>query len=988
MRGAFLNMVAAKRLSKRSAARRRVLAAVAAGVALAGALLPIRGLGQQVAVEPRDAPETWFHLIGGNASKEGLTEDVKALAAAGMGGIQFFHGQFGGAWPGVKEQIPCLSAKWDDLVAHLADQCAAHGLTFKMQNCPGWSMSGGPWVPKEKAMRKLVAFRPGERPRFDADDDYREIGMVTFPAPPGETTGVLKPDSVTTRGDVRVFTFKAPVTARSLILPNPQRMNHGWCYEPGIRFRLTADGRTVLDRACPQGAWYDRDSDMTFALEPHTAKTWTLTVTHAHPLTFFTASLSAAARLDNWEAKAGLALRDLAMKTNAAPAATDGTTTLVFGHCNAKRRNAPAPAEATGWECDKMAAEGFGIVFSNYVGRLQRGPLAGRKIAGLVVDSWECGPTRWTPRMEEEFQRLNGYALRPWLPALFGYVLKSEAETERFLLDWRRTCSRLVEENYYGTIARLAHANGMTAQYETAFGDVLTGDLLRFWKYADEPMCEFWSPFDNENGFVTSHNFKPLRPCVSAAHLYGKRRVSAEAFTSFQLTFDETLQARKEDANVHFSRGMTHLVFHTYTHNPVVGGLPPGSSFGSGIGTPFLRLQTWWPFMPGFTRYLAVCGHELERGKAVVDILWYLGDALGHKPDEHGDRFGPGYKYDYLNRDALDTRLDVKDGRFVLPDGMSYRVLWIPEGTFLLPETEKRLAALAAKGGRIVRGAFTPDWASDVAGLPYWYHRRDGDESIYFLAAFRAPFAGTVTLRDWPKPLALALAPGEGRFVYVKNGRLRMMEPETGRSDFDAAVCGEQRLDGWSRPLGLWRDLPGTREEKGFSGTRRYVRTVERPFKAGDARRIVFDLGELASSCARVSVNGREVAKLWCAPFRVDLTDALKDGANEIAVDVTSTWHNRLIVDAGLPEAERKTWTIVKKEFLNKDMPFAPSGWVGPARLEFTGREVEVVIPGKFKDSKRGWQVLEFDEKGEVVWHLDDREMFGSLSGIDVLETP
>ena len=103
----------------------------------------------------------------------------------------------------------------------------------------------------------------------------------------------------------------------------------------------------------------------------------------------------------------------------------------------------------------------------------------------------------------------------------------------------------------------------------------------------------------------------------------------------------------------------------------------------------------------------------------------------------------------------------------------------------------------------------------------------------------------------------------------------------------------------------------------------------------GDARRIVFDLGELAASYARVTVNGREVAKLWCAPFCVDLTDALKDGPNEIAVDVTSTWHNRLIIDAGLPEAKRQTWTIVEEKFLNKDMPFAPSGWVGPACLRW-----------------------------------------------------
>lgn len=41
-----------------------------------------------------------------------------------------------------------------------------------------------------------------------------------------------------------------------------------------------------------------------------------------------------------------------------------------------------------------------------------------------------------------------------------------------------------------------------------------------------------------------------------------------------------------------------------------------------------------------------------------------------------------------------------------------------------------------------------------------------------------------------------------------------------------------------------------------------------------------------------------------------------------------------------------------------------------------------------WNDSKRGWQVLEFDSEGKVVWHLDDWEMFGSISGIDVIEAP
>ena len=138
-----------------------------------------------------------------------------------------------------------------------------------------------------------------------------------------------------------------------------------------------------------------------------------------------------------------------------------------------KRRNHPAPPEATGWECDKMDPRGFEANFAGYIGRLID---AGVKVDGVLVDSWECGSQSWTWEMEAEFKRRTGYALRPWLPALFGYILGSEVETEKFLLDWRNVCSRLVEENYYGAIARLARERGMSVVYETAFGDVMPGD--------------------------------------------------------------------------------------------------------------------------------------------------------------------------------------------------------------------------------------------------------------------------------------------------------------------------------------------------------------------------------------------------------------------------------------------------------------------------------------------------------------------------------
>ncbi|WP_400262709.1 glycosyl hydrolase [Sphingobacterium sp. SG20118] len=47
-------------------------------------------------------PETWFHYIGGNVSKAGITKDLEAIATSGFSGIHLFHGQFGGPWPGVE----------------------------------------------------------------------------------------------------------------------------------------------------------------------------------------------------------------------------------------------------------------------------------------------------------------------------------------------------------------------------------------------------------------------------------------------------------------------------------------------------------------------------------------------------------------------------------------------------------------------------------------------------------------------------------------------------------------------------------------------------------------------------------------------------------------------------------------------------------------------------------------------------------------------
>ncbi|MBQ3289930.1 MAG: hypothetical protein IJH50_11005 [Kiritimatiellae bacterium] len=206
-----------------------------------------------------------------------------------------------------------------------------------------------------------------------------------------------------------------------------------------------------------------------------------------------------------------------------------------------------------------------------------------------------------------------------------------------------------------------------------------------------------------------------------------------------RLTWDENFRDLKEQAVRHFARGVTHFVFHTCTHNPQTDGRVPGTSFGTFIGTPFIRGQTWWPFMRSFTEWTAECCAFLERGLPVVDVLRYLGDELDHKPDEQ-EYFPEGFKNDYLNADVLFNRLDVENGRFVLPGGMSYAAIWVPPSVLLLPKSRARLDALAAKGGRVVYGSadasvagLTPQVVADSSLL--WYHRVDGDADCFFVAA-------------------------------------------------------------------------------------------------------------------------------------------------------------------------------------------------------------------------------------------------------------
>lgn len=696
-------------------------------------------------------PEIWVDCLCGNLSKEGIHADLEAIHDAGFSGVQLFFGNRGGAWPGV-EQISCLSPEWEDFVVYAAEEAHRLGLRFTLQNCPGWAMAGGPWITPDKAMRHLVWSKTlahaGDEvtlplPEGSSEDwrDYQDLMVLAFPAPLGERAGELQyrvePGlignlGITDAGNPHVFNIvtESDEPVRTAEFSSVQFANHWFCYDPGIHGKLEAvypDGSTqvMFDTDWPQSNWQD-DRPLSLACrEVSPTRNYRLTLANTHANASITSfRLFSGARKNGWESEAGWCLRsilrnddgvvqdpgcwvdgvlDLSAEMDSTghlkTSLPEGEWVIVrIGHVNTGKKNAPAPPEATGFECNKFDTKGADSHFAGYIGKLADGKLHGL-LDGMLLDSWECETQTWTADMEEEFARVAGYDLRPWMPALMGYVVKDPETTARFLRDWRATVNDLVVNKFYGRMAELGHQKGLTVTYETAGGDVFPSDILEYFKYADIPMCEFW--VHDPEIFVGTLNFKPIKPTVSAGRLYGKPRIAAEAFTSMQQTWDEQLSILKETANKNCIEGASYLIYQAYTHNPSPDRLVPGSSFGDGIGTPFLRSQTWWRYMQDFNDCMARTSFLLERGKPVSDILWYLGDEIDHKPDQEAP-FVPGYKYDYCNPDILLNRLEVRGGRIVTPEGLSYRLLWLPESHRFLPETLEKMVEMVKAGAVIV----------------------------------------------------------------------------------------------------------------------------------------------------------------------------------------------------------------------------------------------------------------------------------------------
>ncbi len=657
---------------------------------------------------------------------------------------------------------------------------------------------------------------------------------------------------------------------------------------------------------------------------------------------------------------------------------------LRMGHTSTGHTNATGGG-GKGLECDKFSRAAIRKQYNNWFRRILKHDTH-QVIKRLHVDSWECGSQNWSSNFAEEFLKRRGYDLLPWLPTYAGVLMESRAKSDQVLRDVRLTIAELINEIFFDEVETLAKQDGMQLSTECVAPTMVSDGLLHY-KHADYPMGEFWlnSPtHDKPNDMLDA---------ISGAHIYRKNIVQAEGFTEVRGTWDETPAMLKPLLDRSLCMGINGMVYHVYTHNPWLD-KRPGMTL-DGIGTFFQRDNTWWNELRPFSDYITRCQVLLRYGKPVTDLAVYIGNEVprrallperltGALPGLFGEQLlqqeqerlaneglpmevspvgvnhtknmtkadqftNPlhGYKYDSVNEDALFA--------------IDHPVVVIPPSHQLNPQrlvNWDKVKQLKEKGKTVLTEPWTKEDLSSLgiprdADLPDgvdFIHRTGDDADIYFLANLTAEEQFFVPVfrqrrahrylfdamdgKIYPCHDEIQLKGYQSIFVVFTDQPVEQVSPLPQADyyqEFDnnrwQITFSENQEQVKNSPLFDWSTSENPKI-KYYSGHATYETT----FKCDKVDKAFLDLGEV-KDIATVEVNGINCGTSWMAPYRVDISKAVKKGKNMLKITVVNTWANALLgADNGMPPYDG-IWTNGKYRRAEKNV--LPAGLLGPITLEY-----------------------------------------------------
>lgn len=785
-------------------------------------------------------PWTFWYWMYGAVSKAGIHADLVAMKNAGLGGCYLMPIKSASMRPEYGGKAEQLSPEFWQMVAYSLQQADSLGLQMGVHVGDGFALAGGPWITPEKSMQHVVwtdtivgslsslALR---QPKA-TDGYYEDIACYAIPiqkgieslyATPDEVGGTIKRNEkgvfFSKQAGYIDFTFRRPITLRGIEVV-PQNANIQ-CQRMVLETSSDGEHWSLVKRFTPpRQGWQSNGSNVTFTIPPtrgcHFRLSWDPEGSEPGSEELDQAKWTATLKMldvrflqypliDDYQGKSGaewrissattsseigdgdcVKLKDIVELKESNGLFTPTTKlskkqkaqrwlVLRMGHTSTGMMNATAGG-AKGLECDKFSTETANLQFDNWYNKFIQLPHS-EVIRYFHIDSWECGIQNWGGDFAEEFEKLRGYDLMPWLPVMAGIPIESAEKSEQVLHDVRLTINNLVNSRFFGQMEKRAHALGRKISHES-IAPTFVADGLEHFKYCDNPMGEYW--------LNTPTHDKPndMLDAISGAHIYGKNIVQAEGFTEVRGVWDETPQSLKPLLDREFCWGMNKLIFHVNAHNPWMD-RRPGMTL-DGIGLFFQRDNTWYPLVDGLTGYVERCQRWLQKGEPVADIAVFTGEEMPRRaltPDKLVDFlpsvFGPervasehkrlanvgnpmtespvnvrhnanifsldnwnnplhGYQYDSVNPDVL-LNGSAENGKLI----GKYPILVVPQGHNISSATSRKIDYLRKNGVKVVDSIYTSSDFSSLGvnrdailpeGLAYTHRHVAGWGEAYFVS--------------------------------------------------------------------------------------------------------------------------------------------------------------------------------------------------------------------------------------------------------------
>jgi hypothetical protein len=953
-------------------------------------------------------PGVYWYFMDGNMTAGTMTKDLESMKKAGIGNLVFLEVNVGIP----RGKVDFLSEEWLTLFAHAEKEARRLGIEITLGIGPGWTGSGGPWVKGNQSMQHLVSTeviasstdpkkiklpipqpnKPffgegGFTPEFRTNwlNYYEDVAVLAFP--------ITKTDEKITDITEKALYQRAPYSSAIVkpYLPEPSNLNGNPTSAIqknkiiDLTGKMRADG--TLDWSPPSGKWkimrfgsrnngaitrpaplpgigFESDKMDTTALRAHLDMYLGKIFNKIGKIEKGQAGGLKRLHLDSWEMGAQnwtASFRKEFIKRR-------GYDPLKYypvytGNIVGSLKE----SERFLWDLRQTSQE---LIIENHAGYVKT--YASRHNLELSIEPYDMNPTADLELgsiadvpMAEFWSKGNGFntAFSVIEASSIAHVMgRSLVPAEAFTAEnnegWRQHPAVMKNQGDWAFAAGINRFVYHTFQNQFLPDSLKPGATMGPYGVHWDRSQTWWPMVNSYHDYITRcsyllqqgrgvadllylspegspHVFVPPSSAIVGDTIGDRKAYNFDGIAPSQL-----MKAFVKNNKITFPSGATYELMALPSYETMTPVLLQKieeliSQGATVVGNPPLR-------SPSLSNYPA-CDVQV---RALADKIWGktalpemlvhrkygLGTIIWGKPIlTHADKLYPNYE---LTAKILNANAISEDFTIDAPIRYTHRTSddW---DIYFISNTSNR--SVAANGNfRSNKGA--PELWNAINGKtiqPKQFSTQHGITQIPIkLDPYESAFIIFSKENTW-KADQMATASKE-ETVQTLNG--------TWKVNFDENWGGPKEimtdsLFDWSKST-----VDGI---KYYSGSATYHQSFK--FKAKKQKQLYLDLGEV-KNIARLRLNGKEVGTLWTAPWKLEISDFLKKGKNEIEIEVINLWANRLIGDEKKPDdgivgdkwpewllkgqprtSGRYTFTTTRQ--YNANSPLVPSGLIGPVKI-------------------------------------------------------